>query len=617
MIPVNIVIQAFDKSSGAFASVQRGIAMLGGALSSLGGTFGSVGRVITGFAMGPVAGLVTAFGEAIKSAKDVFGAFVGMESQLAKVVAATGLTGEAAEQMSEQFRETAETIGPEFGKTTAETLESLEALVKAGLSGGDAITALTASLRLATIEGISMGKAANLVVQSMGMFAMSAEESAHVTDVLVNASLKGVATASQFAVGLAYCGKTASSFGWTIEEVTGALVQLNNQGITAEKSGRYLDAMFSDIIKKSDKLGFSLYDTSGQMLSMTQVVANLEAKLATFATQEERNNYLTEIFGRQGRRAALALTALTAEGELGSVALTELATAMGVAGSASTATQTQLDTTSGAMAQMQAKVTALKERLGEALAPAIMRVMGTLMGLLDTLQRTGVIDLFTGAITLLCNALNALIKIVGMVIEGWSRFFNALAKGAEWLGGVIKDIFGGSPGVIPDALKESVEAARRAEREISSCFMHISAQAYAAIPGINTLQNSINSLRGKTITITTVYRTITGAPGVAGPGEAGRPPPTPSGYVPAFPRYMIKQFGGAGIAKRPTWFLAGEKGWEHYAFSPMGAGPIGGGGVVIHIHNPQIGSDYDVSRLVDRLEAEMRLRQIAHGWRGR
>jgi len=613
-IPIQIVISATDATAGAFAAVKRGVIMLGSALAELGGGFADVGRIISGFAVGPIEGLSAAFGSAIKVAKDVFGVFVSMESQLAKVVAATGLTGEAAEQMAQAFRETAETIGPEFGKTTAETLQSLESLVKAGLSGEDAITALTGAMQLSTIEGINMGDAADMVVQSLGMFALSADEASRVTDALVNASLKGIATASEFAIGLGYMGKTAASFGWSIEEATAALVMLNNQGITAEKSGRYLDSLFRDLIEKSDKLGFSIYDQSGKMLSLTQIIAGLETRLASFGTEQERNAYLASVFDAQSSRAALALVSMTAEGQQGSEALAELTAAMGTAGSAATATETQLATTGGAMAQMQAKVTALQERIGEALAHAVTQIAEAFMNFLGVLERTGIIDLFVGAITALCNAFTWLINLVGRVVNALQPLWDAIAAGANFVGDVIRSIFGGSPGVIPDAFNASVSAAQRATKEIGGCFRHISDQAYGAIPGINALQNSINALQSKTVTITTVYQTVGGGGGETGAlrGLVAAAAPAPAPYVPAIPRSLIAQRGGEALLTRPTWILGGEAGPERATFEPIGGGGVAGG-ITVNINNPQIGSDYDVERMADKMQEVLRRRMLAHG----
>jgi len=101
--------------------------------------------------------------------------------------------------------------------------------------------------------------------------------------------------------------------------------------------------------EESSKLGFSIYDSSGKMLSLSEIITNLRNKLASFATDAERNAYLTEVFGAQGARAALSLLNM---GE----SLDELTNKLKTEGSANEYVNQILNTTAGRLSQARAKM---------------------------------------------------------------------------------------------------------------------------------------------------------------------------------------------------------------------------------------------------------------------
>jgi len=146
---------------------------------------------------------------------------------------------------------------------------------------------------------------------------------------------------------------------------------MNNQGIQTTYAGRYLMHMLTDLIEHSDELGFSIYDASGNLLSLSEIIARLEERLEQFSTDEERAAYLTEIFGAQGMRAALALLHASYAGKEGSEALRALTEALSRAGTAEAIFQEQMNTLTGVLARARARIQDAMLAIGEALAPAV------------------------------------------------------------------------------------------------------------------------------------------------------------------------------------------------------------------------------------------------------
>ena len=361
---VSILVRAVDRASG----VLRG---LGSSISALEARLGSLSGLALAFA--DVAGdlALAALDRLAQAADACVEAYARFEWVLVRVATATGALGEGARVLAGQMGELARRVGVELGVGAVRAAEALESLVKAGLAGEEATRALEATLKLAQIELIGAGEAADYVAGILRMFSLSADQAERVVDALVNASIRGIGTARDFALALTYCGTTASLLGLSLEETLAALVKINNAGIEAYKAGRYLDAMLRALIEHSDELGFSIYDARGRLLPLAEILARLEARLAEFATEEERNAYLMRIFGAQGMRAASALLLMSAEGRRGSEILAELAEAMGEAGTASAVFGEQQATLAGTLARARARVLDAMLAVGEKLAPAI------------------------------------------------------------------------------------------------------------------------------------------------------------------------------------------------------------------------------------------------------
>jgi len=362
---IRIILRAIDQASTQMKAVGASAQGLGGQLSGLGKIASIAGGMI-------VADLALRAGGAIQRfVNDSIKEFGEFESILAKVMASSGEVGLAAVQLADDIREAAMAAGREFGVGATQATAAMEALVKAGMKGDEAVTALKGTLMLATIEEMNTADAAKYVVQSLGMFGKSAEDATEMVDILTNASIKGVDTVREYAIGLGYCGKTMATYGMTAEDAAASLVALNNQGIQAEKAGRYLDAMFRDLIENVDKLGFEVYDASGSMVSMDEIIRRLIQKLSEFGTEQERNAYLAEVFGTQSRRAVLALVDMTYEGEKGADAFKLLADAMGESGSAAEYFARLANTQEMAMKRLNAAMEEARIELGEALSPII------------------------------------------------------------------------------------------------------------------------------------------------------------------------------------------------------------------------------------------------------
>lgn len=348
------------------------------------------------------------------------------ELATARIMAATGLTGEEAAQLRATLEDAATTLGVDFGTGATAAMEAMEALVKAGLEGEDATKALAGVLQLATIEGIHTADAANMVVAAMAQYGLTAEEATRIVDGFVKASAAGIDTATGYALGLSNVGSTASAMGFSLEETLAALVQIDASQKDAAKSGTFLNRALLNLVEKGAELGISLYNTDGSMKSLDEIIAQVRNTLIGFGDDQEAAATWISEFDTRAQRAILSLA-----GYDESVAETE--SRLGDLSSAQDQVNVILDTYSGQMSIVQAKQEEAAIGAGEVTTQI------SLMGA-EMKAALGPIGLFAGALgppllqgTMQSLTTMAIPKIIGM-IGGAGPLGLALAAGAVAVG---------------------------------------------------------------------------------------------------------------------------------------------------------------------------------------
>jgi len=283
--------------------------------------------------------------------------FMDYEQTLTKIISATSLTGEEAEKLRQTLMQVSESQ-TDLGFSAAEAAAGLEALVKAGMSADEAAQALRSALSLARLEGIRTEQAAGLLVQTLTMFNLSADESARALDAISKAADAGIDTAAGYASGLANCGAAAANMGLSLEETLAALVELDKTYGSATESGTYLNAMFKDLIAKADDLGISLYNADGSMKSLDEIIQQIRDHVASFGDDQAAINEYLSVFDVRAQRAVLGLINYQ-----GSIAETmgEMEEARGVQEKVNMV----MDTTAGKLAKQNAEMENASYQLGQ------------------------------------------------------------------------------------------------------------------------------------------------------------------------------------------------------------------------------------------------------------
>lgn len=156
-------------------------------------------------------------------------------------------------QMGE-LRELAIQTGQDTIFSAKEAGQAITELAKGGLTEADIKGgALKATMDLAASSGMDLGNAANVVVQAMGAFGLSANDSAQAANALAGAAAASSTDVEPLTQGLSQAAAQANNAGWSIQETTAVLGKFADAGINGSDAGTSLKTMLQRLAAPTDK----------------------------------------------------------------------------------------------------------------------------------------------------------------------------------------------------------------------------------------------------------------------------------------------------------------------------------------------------------------------------
>lgn len=357
--------------------------------------FASIGRVITFSFTVPFAMLA---GASTKAAADfdaninsmVLNAGYGANN-IREAYAKMGQAASSADITREiisardHFSKLAQTMSLNSLYSATEISSAMLDLAKGGLTAiqiegakADGTTgALAATLRMAAADGMKLDEAAKIVITTMSMFNINAEQATKVTDVLAAASMATVADISSLAAALKYVGSTAASAGVSLEDTVTFIALLQQAGLSGTTAGTSLNQFFAELQRGSSTtgkandalraLGVSAYDSSEKLKAPTQLIKEL-SDATKGMTDQARQQAFDQIFQIRGIRVAnLVQSAEAFEKLRGEI------TQSGVAADMARA---RMEGSAGALKMLQNSANVAAIVFGKALAPTLGFVAG-------------------------------------------------------------------------------------------------------------------------------------------------------------------------------------------------------------------------------------------------
>lgn len=326
-----VVIETDLDSSG----IEKGLSKLG-SIAAKGMKAATVAITGTAAALGGVAAA------AIKVGSD-------FESQMSRVKAISGATGEEFEQLKAQAMQ----LGADTSFSASQAAEGMENLAAAGFTTSEIMNAMPGLLNLAAASGEDLASSSDIAASTLRGFGLAASDAAHVADVLAANANRTNSSVADTGEAMKYIAPLARAAGLSLEETAAAIGIMANAGVNGSQAGTSLRGALSrlskptkDMSEAMDELGISFYDSNGKMKSLTEQVGMLR-QATEGMTDEQKNNYLVTLYGQEALSGMLALIN-EGEGSLG-----ELTNAYkNCDGAAQKAAETMQDNLSGALEQL-------------------------------------------------------------------------------------------------------------------------------------------------------------------------------------------------------------------------------------------------------------------------
>lgn len=344
---------------------------------------------------------------------------------------AAGALNMPMSQMGE-LRDLAIKTGQDTIFSAKEAGEAITELAKGGLTEADIKGgALKATMDLAASSGMELGNAANVTVQAMGAFGLSAEKSAMAANALAGAAAASSTDVEPLTQGLAQVSAQAYNAGWSMQETTAVLGKFADAGIVGSDAGTSLKTMLQRLAAPTDKaaemitnLGIQTRDSSGNLLGASDMAQELQNKLGSLSAAQ-RDAALQTIFGSDATRAATVLMNSGSEGLASYIKATNDQEA------AQRLANSQMGEGEKAIEEMKGSLETAAITIGSKLAPVITKVVKFITDLVDKFSalpsgvQTAIVVI--GAIIAVLGPLLIIIGQMAIGISALTAAFSALS----------------------------------------------------------------------------------------------------------------------------------------------------------------------------------------------
>lgn len=292
-------VQGLTRATDQLKDSYRTINDAGNSFMRYGRSLESTGKALTGAITAPVLGVGAAALKAGRSFTD----------EMNTVQAVSGATGKDFEKLTALARK----MGAETKFSASESAEALKYMGMAGWDTQQMTAGLEPVLNLAVAAGTDLATTSDIVTDALTAFGMKAEDTAHFTDVLAQASNSANTDVVGLGEAFQYVAPVAGSLGYSVEDVSLALGTMANAGIKGAKAGRALSTSImrlgsptKEMSGALSQLGVSLTDSEGKMLPLRTVLEQLRGSFKGL-TEEQQLAYASTIFGKDAASSMLPI----------------------------------------------------------------------------------------------------------------------------------------------------------------------------------------------------------------------------------------------------------------------------------------------------------------------
>jgi len=245
----------------------------------------------------------------------------GIEFEAA-MVKSTAIMGDLSDSMTRDMKKAALEISKTTKASATDAAEAYFFLASAGLNAAQSIEALPLVARFAQAGAFDLALATDLLTDAQSALGLSSDDTAEamenmarVSDVLVKANTLANATVQQFSEALTNkAGAALRVLGKDVEEGAAVLAVFADQGLKGAAAGEALNIVLRDFQRANIKnkkafedAGVAVFDASGEMRGMSEVIQDLDEHLAGMSDEQRRAALSTLGFQDKSISATMAL----------------------------------------------------------------------------------------------------------------------------------------------------------------------------------------------------------------------------------------------------------------------------------------------------------------------
>jgi TP901 family phage tail tape measure protein len=366
----------------------------------------------------------------------------------------TSIMGNLGAETKQQMADLARSLSDNAVQTPKMMAESYYFLASAGLDANQSMKALPVTMQFATAGAFDMARATDLLTDAqsaLGMTVKDAEANMHnmvrVSDVLVKANTLANASVEQFSVSLTTkAGAALRSVHKDVEEGVAVLAAFADQGTKGELAGtqlaiviRDLQTSFLDNADAWTEQGLAVYDSTGAMRHMADIVQDLERKTVHMSDEQAKMMFKTLGFADRSMGALQTLLGTSDKIRVYEKALRE------AGGTAEDVANKQLRSFNNQISMLRNQFINLAIDIGGLLAPTILRIntyvgasIRWFRGLSDETKLFGIyVAIAAAAIGPLLVVLGTMGLAIGGLVSGVSAAFAVVGSVATTVGAIL------------------------------------------------------------------------------------------------------------------------------------------------------------------------------------
>lgn len=383
---------------------------IGTTMKGVGDSITSVGKSMTTSVTAPLVAIGAA---AVKATAD-------FDSEMSKVKAISGATGDEFQQLRDKARE----MGSKTKYSASEAAAAFEYMAMAGWKTNDMLSGIEGIMDLAAASGEDLAATSDIVTDALTAFGLKAQDSGHFADILAAASSNANTNVGLMGTTFKYVAPLAGSLGYSAEDVAIAIGLMANAGIKGDQAGtslrKTLTQLTGEVKISGNALGTTTIQTvnaDGSMRNLYDVLIDCREAFSKLSESEKAQAAET-LVGKTALSGFLAMMNATEE-DLG-----KLTNAVDTCdGSSKEMATTMQDNLNGQLTILGSALQELAIQIGDALMPTIRKIVSVVQGWVEKLQ-----GLDEGTKTTIVT-IGALIAAIGPVLMIIGTLTSAIGSG--------------------------------------------------------------------------------------------------------------------------------------------------------------------------------------------